>query len=168
MNYDRRGPQPREIGVVSVPIHLVPTLHDAIQPIQEAELTDVIRRALELQIVMRHDHACVTASLDRSALEKRRRVGIGLMVEFLRDGVLAESVTVGRSEPRCYSKAAELAGEDATLSSVRTTDMTQAGELARWTVRVRGNDRMALTDWDHDTYWAGEFMIPLAQVRIIR
>ena len=33
-----------------------------------------------------------------------------------------------------------------------------------WTVRIRGNPDLALRDWDHNSYWAGEFTVPFADV----
>lgn len=38
-----------------------------------------------------------------------------------------------------------------------------ADTVQRWSLRIRGDGEMALTDWDRDKYWAGEFTIPLEQ-----
>jgi len=40
---------------------------------------------------------------------------------------------------------------------------TRPEPAARWHLRVRGDGEAALTEWDRDKYWAGEFTIPLEE-----
>ena len=110
-------------------------------------------------------HAYLELKLYRSA-KRCHDVGLGLVAELLKDGRVVEShdfpAWVFREHAAdCFSARGDYMFE-ALLNQDK--ELKDPEYMKRWSMRIRGVDRMAWADWSYDKYWDGEFTVPLSRV----
>jgi hypothetical protein len=156
-------------GAVSIPLETVPSVDDILRPDRSPELTEAMRAAPSVNLFYgyrENSHppfGVLTLRFDDTGHPILDPVGLGVAVDVLRDGNVVGTQRFRRQDfwPATASRSAE-----ATIYLHRVADDAFSAPDAadHWTIRVRGDGEMALTDWDRDQYWAGEFTLPLSDV----
>ncbi len=155
-NLDR--PADRTIAV-RAPVEAVETPDAAITPVDSKEATEAVRRALSLRAMPMGPELAIEVQLDRSQLASFTNLSVSLEFSAMRIGgeageperVFACDLSPG-SQRYCYLRE---------ISNAAARDPVTR-EL--WCVRVRGAPEGALIDWEKDSYWSGEFVVPLREI----
>jgi hypothetical protein len=160
-------------GTVAIPLEAARSVDDVLRPDRSSELTEAMRAALNVKLSFGYrvkSQPLVSAgtlmlSFDQTANPALSPVALGLAVDVLHDGKLAGTQRFRRQD---FGPPDGRRFADATiyLPGVDDDAFGAAGAAEHWTLRVRGDGEMALTDWDRDQYWAGEFTLPLSDVLV--
>ena len=148
-------------GAFTLPVKIVHKADEAFEPVQDLELTRLVQEATTIRIVQwewepsEEKQNGLVILLDRPPDDPLEDIGVGYVVELLRDGA-----TVGKwrmplrlSEPAAYEPI-DLPAE---------AWMNHA-ELTHWSLRVTGLSELAVCDWKRQRVWAGQFTLPLTEV----
>ncbi len=137
----------------------------ALTPVSTPELDRAVRDSIEIRLFANPDNHAFLVSYpndDTTALEQFDHIGFGAIVEVLDDGgnvVTAKRVPLSSHQEGTYVYTL-------THTSPPLRGPIPLGDASKgWTVRVRGDEAEALRSGDCDSYWSGEFTIPLAEVR---
>jgi len=165
------GESPLWTGTVEIPLECAPSIDDVIRPDRDPALTEAMRAALRVKLSFHQlvdtgpprSAWCLSLGLLQVADSPLNAVALGLGVDVLHDGKVAGTRRFRRQDfwprgdPRQVNATIDLPGVDEeALFGPDAAD--------HWSLRVRGDGEMALTDWDRDQYWAGEFTLPLSEV----
>lgn len=155
---------------ISIDVRQVDDAAEVCRPVRSTEKNVNIERVVR-PIVHYHDwadgstHAYIELKLYRSA-KRCSNVGLGFIVELLKDGRAVESIdfpawVFWEHAADCYS-----ARGDYMFDALRNQDkeLKNPEYMKRWSIRIKGVNRMAWPDWTYDKYWDGEFTTPLSGV----
>lgn len=155
---------------VSLPVRQVIDAAQVSRPVKSTEKNVNIDRVVR-PVVYFHGwadgsmHAYLQVNLYRSA-KRCHDVGLGFVVDLQKDGRVVESIdfpawVFSEHASDCYSASGDFMFE-ALLD--QDDELKNPENMKHWSLRVKGVDRMAWTDWSYDRYWDGEFTMPLASV----
>ncbi len=156
------------IGELHRSIEQVGSVDEVIRPVHSPEVDDAVMRALGVWVSLERwndssRHASLSVNLDRRDAPALRGLGIGLEIELRRDARTVHTVAVWADSFGQWAPSRYTAGDyELPKLAARADALRDPEELWHWTVRVRGVGRLALTAWDCDEYWAGEYVLPLA------
>jgi hypothetical protein len=150
-------------GDWDLPIRVVPTPEDALDPVRNPETDAAVRRALRITVHLIENSESgadlrIESTFSRRAEPLLDRVALGVVAEFLLDGAPAFSRTldlrISRFDPiNTWSGFAHPPPSWAAAHA----------DLSRWSVRIRGVAAEALRDFRRERYWAGEYTAPLTE-----
>ncbi|MGD9689098.1 MAG: hypothetical protein AB7K52_00905 [Phycisphaerales bacterium] len=157
-----RGPLRRVRFPVS--IERVPTVDDAIAPVRAPALDAAVEASLSPRMVVYPESGRVGVSVMPPLMAPGAPappIAVGLVITFERDGrEMARALVLTRVGEVTSSMTlpSELTGD------VQAVLDAAAGDPA-WTVRIRGDGELSLRDFAAERYWAGEFVLPLSDVK---
>lgn len=135
-------------------IRMASSLDEVVKPRAEEALTRAVERAVTVTVRGREEQASVL--VNRATLAGFEKVGVCVRAELWRDGQLIEP---GRPDITAT-----------TATTVRTIfhflyplPKQDDPDIGRWELRLVGDAHEALLDFDHDEYWQGTLVIPLAR-----
>lgn len=149
-------------GKWPVPVEQVESVEQAITPVQGGEVDAAIRRSLDVAIVEDQNPATGTDFMIGARLFRSREpilsdVAVGLLVELRTDERLIQEWKLALLDNPF--------GDPVDWIRLRMPvpgwDSRDEVEMLRWTVRVRGDADVSLTDLKRAKYWAGEYTVPL-------
>lgn len=153
-------------GTFRLPVEIVNSLEEAIEPAHDPELTELLKKAVQITIRFgksgyeNAEDVFMWMRLDRSQHPRLDELAFGFRLDFLRAGELVESLPLppmpALLEPRPFARA--------SLDRVHARDLTAPDAAQLWRVRLRGDGELALRDWDKPKFWAGELTFALSEV----
>src|SRR5262249_9448394 len=150
---------------VTVPIHQVGGVDDAITSVTEPAVDAAVHRALQVAIGTDQNGATGTnlmlgARLYRERGPLPRDLAIAVVLELRSEGELVQSWPLFMHDS-AFGEPVDWIRINMPSPGWNSDD---PGDLAHWTVRVRGDPVVALGDFRRDRCWAGEFSCPLTQI----
>lgn len=160
-------------GLVTLPVQLVETVDEVLPPYRSANVDDVLRRAIALELarVARAEETAATLTLgvQEPAAGDLEGTALSVVVEFVCDGEVrggtnlaleaARPSTTGGTVQRWQQRAVK----QAFVSFLPSTLITDRAQCVHWSVRVREWPEGALRCWNSRRRWAGDVSIPIAE-----
>jgi len=158
-------------GIISTPVQGVETIEDVITPVQGDIIDRLVAERIQLYIKSRYpspisepDKNSVELVIDRSPDPQLDNMAIQCMLEYVNyDGKVidvVEPVRFGRSLFDGNTCSARF-----KMPPFNEQYLTKK-KLAGWRIRLRGDARLSLSEFDCDTYWAGSIEYDLADLEI--
>lgn len=175
---DEELPEPGVIweGTMRFEVEMVASIDDAVPPATDPELDAAVTASLGAGFREWHTSegprmtAFVNVDPDIARFPALERTALSLVVDVLRGDevkqsgrliasrwdTLSVSNSVSEGPLRLYGSA--------NLGEVPPEIESEETELAKWSVRIRGTSDAVLALWDADQRWAGEVIVPLAEL----
>jgi hypothetical protein len=153
---------------MSSEMHGVASVDEAIRPVDDAPLHDLIARAIRVGVGHerggRNDGvAYLVVRVVRGDEPLLADVALGMEVSFLRDGEVAHTESFALMSMR--STFPGTWGYWVRMKDFADSwDESDPADLARWRVRITGSGDQAIKDLNRESYWAGMLEYPLMQV----
>ncbi len=164
-------------GIAHLPLEVAPSVDDVMTPVRDSALTEAVRRALRMELLGSCERGLGTEhhelgwrfsfGMRRAAEPALRDIAVGLRIDLMRNDeslgtamVLPQDFFTEYGGGRFVGVYVTRADFDESFRRY-THSADRSEEDKRWQMRVRGDGEAALTDWDRDKYWAGEFAVPL-------
>lgn len=154
-----------EKATIRIPLTIAPTGVAVQQLASNSQIDALMKSVIRVRLFLEQDEKRLTISLryERSAAPELADVAYGFVVEVLRDDHVVETIDVPVL-PGCAAFEDIGSARRLAADSLRFIESWSDEERRHWSLRVRGDARMALRDWDRGHYWGGEFVVPLEEV----
>jgi hypothetical protein len=150
-------------GVFRMPVRIVTAEKVIIEPERGEALDAAAREAIKLRAFSETGgNAGVSIHIDRTGVPLLEEIALGCIIEVVHEGEVVEAIRFGREHEGAYGRAgmSYMNLATSTAMSARSAEELRSGG---WALRVRGDAKASLREFDRERYWAGEFEIPLAE-----
>ena len=154
-------------GAMSFPVRRVSDAGEIVRGSAGASLERAIHAGVTPSLIVSTptrslDEVLVALSVSPSLRSRAPGLAYGFGAVLERDGEVVQSSSFPTLELLGGARPPTFAVEDERLArALRSND---GAEIARWTLRLTGDPRQALYDWERREVWSGEIEIPLVEI----
>jgi hypothetical protein len=152
-------------GTFVLRVRAVATLEESMTRVSGERIDAMMREAMTVRVGWdaegsRHRPVKVNLSVDRTKLREHAMIALPVIVEVARDGVVveAERVSLGNTE---LAMSRDRDKVEVRLPASLRRELETPGPKKGWEIRIRGDLGEMHQQWQRETYWVGEVVVPL-------